>query len=250
MTILESSNNPFKGVIPKPSALPKDPLVFREALLSSLQEWTSEGMLAVWLEIPISKANLIPIATEAGFVFHHSNTDYLMMTYQLVADAFIPPFATHYIGAGGVVLNQKSELLVVCERYRRPGQAPFYKLPGGALMPSENLSEASVREVLEETGVETEFDALVCFRHMHSYRYGKSDIYFVCRLTPLSDRITMQTEEIEDCRWMPVSEFLESPDTSIFNKSIVEAALNSKGLKSSSIEGVDGEDREFFMPAD
>ena len=149
MTILESSNNPFKGVIPKPSALPKDPLVFRDSLLSSLQEWTSEGMLTVWLEIPISKANLIPIATEAGFVFHHSNTDYLMMTYQLVADAFIPPFATHYIGAGGVVLNQKSELLVVCERYRRPGQAPFYKLPGGALMPSENLSEASVREVLD-----------------------------------------------------------------------------------------------------
>ena len=109
MTILESSNNPFKGVIPKPSALPKDPLVFRDSLLSSLQEWTSEGMLTVWLEIPISKANLIPIATEAGFVFHHSNTDYLMMTYQLVADAFIPPFATHYIGAGGVVLNQKSE---------------------------------------------------------------------------------------------------------------------------------------------
>ena len=36
------------------------------------------------------------------------------------------------------------------------------------------------------------------FRHWHGYRYGKSDIYFVCRLAPLSEELTMQTEELEE----------------------------------------------------
>ena len=35
-------------------------------------------------------------------------------------------------------------------------------------------------------------------RHWHGYRYGKSDIYFVCRLSALSEEVTMQAEEIEE----------------------------------------------------
>ena len=79
-------------------------------------------------------------------MFHHSTTDYLMLTLRLVADAFVPLYATHYIGAGGVVINEKDELLVVCERFRG-GRAPYYKLPGGALQPEEHLAEGVVREV-------------------------------------------------------------------------------------------------------
>ena len=111
------------------------------------------------------------------------------------------------------------------------------------------MADAVVREVLEETGVQTRFDALVCFRHWHGYRYGKSDIYFVCRLSPLSREITMQAEEIEECIWMPSEQFLASEDVSTFNKSIVRAALESPGIVSAWIEGVgDPETREFFMP--
>ncbi|MEC9309082.1 MAG: NUDIX domain-containing protein [Chloroflexota bacterium] len=249
MAILESSTNPFKGVSPKPQALPEDPQTFDSMLQHSIQEWRSQGLLVIWLEIPLGKPDLIPIAIKSGFDFHHSGENYLMLTYCIVPNSFIPPYATHYIGAGGVVLNNKDELLVVCERYRQPGQPPFYKLPGGALTPSENLAEAVVREVLEETGVQATFDSLVCFRHMHSYRYGKSDIYFVCRLRPLTEDITMQAEEIEDCQWMPVQEFLNSEETSTFNKSIVRAALESEGIRPIQIEGLDDAGREFFMPA-
>ena len=135
MEVLEAATNPFRGVVPKPAGLPDDPEEFRQTLRRSLEAWKAQGLLVVWLEVPITKAVLIPVAVEEGFTFHHSNDDYLMMTYQLVEGAFIPPFATHYIGAGGVVLNPRRELLVVCERYRRPGQSPFYKLPGGALQP-------------------------------------------------------------------------------------------------------------------
>jgi 8-oxo-dGTP pyrophosphatase MutT (NUDIX family) len=250
MDILEFNTNPFRGAVTKTDSLPEDPVEFRIRLGHSLESWRGEGLQTVWMEIPTALAPLIPVAVDAGFNFHHSSDQYLMLTCQLVPDAFIPPFATHYIGAGGVVLNEDSELLLVCERFRRPGQAPFYKLPGGALHPGEHLADAVVREVLEETGVQTRFDALVCFRHWHGYRYGKSDIYFVCRLSPLSREITMQAEEIEECLWMPSDQFLASDDVITFNKSIVRAALDSPGIVSSWIEGVgDPETREFFMPS-
>jgi 8-oxo-dGTP pyrophosphatase MutT (NUDIX family) len=147
-----------------------------------------------------------------------------------------------------VILNERQELLVVCERHRRTSQ-PYYKLPGGALQPGEHLVEAVLREVLEETGVHATFDALVCFRHWHGYRYGKSDIYFVCRLSALSEEVTMQAEEIEECFWMPVSDYFESDLVSVFNKRIVRAALSSPGVKPEWIDGyADPARYEFFMP--
>ena len=248
MALLEATTNQFRGVVIKPESLPDNLGEFKTALRRSLDAWQSEGLLVIWFEVPIHRSALIPLAVEAGFTFHHSNEGYLMMTLQLVPNAHVPPFATHYIGAGGVVLRDGKDLLVVCERHRQPGQAPFYKLPGGALLAGEHLADAVVREVLEETGVHTHFDALVCFRHLHGYRYGKSDIYFVCRLLPLSQEITMQEEEIEDCLWMPVIDFLGSEGVSVFNKSIVSAALNSPGVAPSQIAGIQDGSREFFMP--
>ena len=106
----------------------------------------------MWLEIPIDKSALIPVAVEAGFVFHHSKTGYLMLTCQIEADAFVPPYASHYIGAGGVVLNDRRELLVVWERAHRQNGQKYYKLPGGALQQGEHLVDAVIREVEEETG--------------------------------------------------------------------------------------------------
>ena len=56
----------------------------------------------------------------------------------------------------------------------------------------------------EETGVDTEFVGVVCFRHMHNFRYGCSDFYFVCHLRPLTKEIKIDESEIADCRWMKV----------------------------------------------
>jgi 8-oxo-dGTP pyrophosphatase MutT (NUDIX family) len=205
----------------------------------------------VWLEIPIEKSALIPVAVEAGFTFHHSGENYLMLTLRLVPGAFIPPFATHYIGAGGVVLNGDRELLVVWEKADRVRRPHYYKLPGGALRPGEHLVDGVIREIREETGVLTRFEHLVCFRHWHGYRYGKSDIYFVCRLSPLTHEISAQEGEIEESLWMPVDAFLANEHVGVFNKRIVQAALQEGcGLVPVWIEGyqVDPAAREVFVP--
>ena len=80
---IESTSNPFGGVVPIPQELDTDPGVFRLRLAESLSAWKDQGFLAVWLEIPIAKSQLIPVAVEAGFVFHHSDDDYLMLIHRL-----------------------------------------------------------------------------------------------------------------------------------------------------------------------
>ena len=248
--LLEARANPFGGMVIAPGELPADAAEFALRLDASLEQWTAGGIKAAWLEVPIGKSALIPEAVNRGFTFHHSGDDYLMLTAILQEGAWVPNFATHYIGIGGVVLTPERELLVVREIYGVAGRQPTLKLPGGALHLGEHLAEAVEREVLEETGVQAEFQSIACFRHWHGYRYGKSDIYFVGRLRPLSREITMQADEIQECLWLPVDDFLSREDISNFNKQIVRAALESEGVVQSFIPGFGGPDtREYFMPA-
>ena len=250
MSVLPFETNPFRGVIIDKAALPDDPEVFRRRLSESLDAWRSEGYRVAWLEAPIGRAAVVPAAVEAGFTFHHCSEEYVMMTCRLEEGAFVPAYASHYIGAGGVVINRRRELLVVHEAGgRRPAGRRSYKLPGGALLEGEDLEEGVVREVLEETGVRTRFEAVVCLRNLHDYRYGKSDIYFVCRLSPLSHEIVMQADEIEDCLWMPLDDYMAAESVSDFNKSIVRAAVETPGLVPSRIDGYrDPRQYETYMP--
>ena len=250
MEPIRATPNPFGGIVPEPSKLPANAQEFAPRLRYSLEEWTAVGYKLVWLEIPLSRAGLVPVAAVEGFTYHHAGDRYVMMLKRLEEATFVPNFSTHYIGAGGVVINADSEILVV--RERRDGVASgSFKLPGGHLHESEHLEDAVVREVWEETGIETRFVSLVCFRHQHGYRHGKSDIYFVCRLEPLSTRISMQDDEIAECVWMPVDTYLNTDSVSVFNKEIVRAAIESSGFAPTTIDGYrDPAKVEVFFPRD
>ena len=248
MTILPHVVNRFNGIEISSDELPADAALFAQSLSTSLEKWIQDERFLVWLHLPIEKAALIPISTAAGFIFHHTQPNYVQLVCPLQADALIPEYATHYIGAGGVVINDRQELLVVSERHRGSSRAS-YKLPGGALHPGEHLADAAVREVYEETGVETKFEAVICWRHWHGYRYGKSDIYFICRLSPLTEAIDLDEWEIEECLWMPVQEYLQHEQVGDFNRAIVEATIKTTGLKNSWMDGYDDPTkREFFWP--
>ena len=106
-----------------------------------------------------------------------------------------------------------------------------------------------VREVKEETGIDTSFESLVSLRNMHEYRFGCSDIYIVCRLKPLSHEITIQIEEIDECLWMHVEDYYRSNDVSLFNKLIVKAALETRGVVPTEInESQRHKSVEVFLP--
>lgn len=248
MELLNSTSNPFGGIIPDPASLPADTNTFATQLQHSLQTWTADGYKLVWLEVPLGSAGLVPVAVAEGFTFHHADEEYVMMLKRLEDEAFVPNYSTHYIGAGGVVITEDNEILVVRERRGRSGAGSF-KLPGGHLYEGEHLADAVLREVLEETGIETRFESLVCFRHQHSYRHGKSDIYFVCSLKPLTREIIMQDEEIAECVWMPVNEYMADESVSPFNKKIVRAAIEDSGFAPIALDGYrDPSQVELFFP--
>ena len=246
---LAATPNPFRGVVVNSAHLPIDADDFAASLDASIADWREARYEVAWVDIPIELASHVPIATQRGFTYHHADSHSITATLMLIPDSFIPPYATHYVGAGGVVLNEKEELLVVCERYRIDNRPPFYKLPGGALEPGEHIVDSIIREVLEETGVQAQFEALSCFRHWHGYRYGKSDIYFVCRLRALTHEIKMSEQEIEECLWMPVQDFMSDDDISPFNKGIVRSAIESDGIVPADMPGMPPDPtREYFLP--
>ena len=72
----------------------------------------------------------------------------------------------------------------------------------------EDIVDAVKREVLEETGIQTKFVSLICFRHMLNFRFGCSDVYFICHLKPLTQDIDIEPREIADAQWMDVSEVI------------------------------------------
>jgi NADH pyrophosphatase NudC (nudix superfamily) len=95
----------------------------------------------------------------------------------------------------------------------------------------EKLEEGVMREVFEETGVSTHFDGVLALASTHPYKFGKSNIYMVCRLTPLSTDIAIQdTDEIEDAKWIMPDVFLNDVNNSVFNKYLVKSLLSKEGL--------------------
>jgi ADP-ribose pyrophosphatase YjhB (NUDIX family) len=207
---------------------------FAAACSAALARMRSENLKTAWLFLPPEQADFIPAALALGFTYHHADESGLQLAAALRPEAHIPGYATHFIGAGGVVLDDQKRILVVQERYHT---RRHFKLPGGTIEPGEHIAAGVVREVFEETGIRTEFLSLHCARHWHNYRFGKSDIYFICRLKPQNSDIIIDEREIAAAVWMPVRQYLENPDTHPFNRSAVEAALYGQGLEPGSLPG-------------
>ena len=121
----------------------------------------------------------------------------------------LPNYTTHFVGVGGFVVrenNGKKEVLVVKEK---SGPATtIWKVPGGMSDPGEDIATVAVREVLEETGIQTEFVNVLGFRQHHRASFGQSDLYFICYLKPLTFDVRPQESEIADAKWMEVRIFL------------------------------------------
>ena len=241
---LEGTTNMYGGITITAGQLPPKNANFKEILVNSICQWKDASLRLVWLEIPLDLASFVPIATSLGFSYHHAQKDTIMMTLPLSKDTHIPNYATHNLGAGAVVINENDELLVVNERFRRDQTKPYFKLPGGAVDPAENIGKAAEREVMEETGIYAQFIGIVCLRHRHGFRFGTSDLYIVCRLKPLSKEITSDPGEIEDCKWMPLTTYFSSDYVADFNKKIVQLALHGSPLQPTYIN--DGQDYEFL----
>lgn len=207
-SLLEAEEDCYEGMIVDPCSLPANTDDFVDRLKSSLLHWKTQRKRGVWLQLPAHLAELVPLAVKEGFQFHHAESGYVMMAYWIPdGPSTLPPNASHQVGIGAFVMNDNKEVLVVQEKNGPLRGTGIWKMPTGLINQGEDLCCGAVREVKEETGVETEFVQVVSFRHGHHVSFSKSDLYFTCTLRPLSCEIVLRDGEIEAGKWMPLEEF-------------------------------------------
>lgn len=203
---------------------------FEKNLSEYLTEWIKTGVRGVWFKVNIGNSSYIPILVKHGFLFHHAKTAYVMLTRWLPGDQpnLLPQYPYTHIGVGGMVINDKMQVLTIQEKYHKK---PHWKLPGGYSNPGEEFPDTAKREVFEETGIETEFVSVVSLRHNHQHIFNCSDIYVVCHLKPLSSAIKESKEEISRCQWMDVESYKSHPEVTDFNKFLINAFIESQRLQ-------------------
>lgn len=261
-----------------------DPNKFESKMKKSIYTWKQEGKKGIWIKIPTEHSSLIPVLTssECGFDFHHAEKGLVILTKWLPSDkdyfdikdqnkssssssphmtakskeaarkSRLPLGPTHQVGIGGVVLhpNDPSKILVVQEKTGPAAKLNLWKVPTGLLDPNEDISEAAVREMKEETSLNVKFDRILCFRQAHKVgSLRKSDMFFICLLeiddeNENGDEIVLkpQEEEIANIKWMSIDEFtqqqvwVDSPLFTEMHSSIIHvikekqaAALKTEG---------------------
>jgi len=222
-----SLESDFKSKLPTPEEA-------KQKLESSLNHWAETKINGVWFEVDIKHSFWVPILTECGFVFHHARTDSVVLTKWLPTDrpSTLPKYPFTNVGVGGVVENEKGEILLMKERR---GMYLGWKFPGGLSDPGESIPQAVIREVLEETGVETTFSGVLTFRHIKTAIYPNTgDLYFVCHLKPKDEsniEVTPCSSEAAAACWMSREDIKKLPDNEIheFHHNILECLDKLKG---------------------
>jgi mutator protein MutT len=245
--LLVFTSDPFKGITIQHNALPQHSIEVTRALTELIECAKKEEKRLIWLTLSIERADVIPIATELGFVFHNCQEKEITLICRLVEDAYAPFVPTHSIGAGALIINDKNQVLVIREKL---AMGPGYKLPGGHIELGEDINSAIEREVFEETGVKANFQEIVGFASKHPYRFDKSNIYFVCSLVALDQQIDIQdTDEIEDARWIDLDVYINDPENSQINRELVKELSQAKGLQLVELDFTlnTNEKRQVFM---
>ncbi|ENN76585.1 hypothetical protein YQE_07034, partial [Dendroctonus ponderosae] len=201
---------------------------FPDKLKNSLNTWRTDKKRGVWFKVHLDQCEWVPILIKNGFKYHHAKEDYVMLYIWLPTNESdnVPNYAHTLVGVGAVVVNDADQVLVVKEKYFY--KVPMWKLPGGYVEPGENLVDAAIREVLEETNIQTEFESVLTFRQGQSGMFGCSDLYFVVNLKALSQDIQKCTREIADCQWMDIKEYLNHPQVHELNRFFVSKLMHHR----------------------
>jgi ADP-ribose pyrophosphatase YjhB (NUDIX family) len=187
------------------------PTTFQALLTNTVTALRDMDKSSIWIEVPLMRARLMEDMVDLGFRFHHAHGTKAKLNLWLREDipSKVPEFATHHVGVGAVVINSRDEIL--CVRELRKNYMPW-KVPTGLSELGESITDAAIREVLEETGVPTKFHSILSFRHTHGMANGRSDLFFVCRLVPIEDDGVIPTPKPQECEiaealWLPLSEY-------------------------------------------
>uniref|UniRef100_A0A8C2JUT6 Nucleoside diphosphate-linked moiety X motif 6 n=1 Tax=Cyprinus carpio TaxID=7962 RepID=A0A8C2JUT6_CYPCA len=153
-------------------------------------------------------------AARHGFRFHHARRDAAVLSLWLgPGEDRLPLFATHQVGVADAVVDESNGKVLVVQDRNKTKNA--WKFPAGlfSILTGCFISdETAVREVFEETGVRSQFRSLLSIRQQHNDpgAFRVSDMYLICRLSPLSYHINLCTQKCLRCQWFDVAELTET----------------------------------------
>ena len=120
--------------------------------------------------------------------------------------------AASEFSAGGVVVNDANEIVVIVPIRRSADGSKVLALPKGHPDGSESAVQAALREVREEAGVETEVvDSLGEVRYWYQRggrRIAKVVEFFLLRY--VSGDVGDHDHEVEHARWIPATQAMET----------------------------------------
>jgi hypothetical protein len=90
---------PHEGVIVDIPALSRSPSsALAEQLQASLVAWTAEGRKSVWITADLSQGDLLRVAADAGFEYHHAQgQSATLMKWLSPLENRVPPYASHQV---------------------------------------------------------------------------------------------------------------------------------------------------------
>ena len=119
-------------------------------------------------------------------------------------------FPTHIVAVDGVVENANNEILLVKQRHRE-----LWTVPGGQVEVGENLIDALIREIKEESGIDVVVDQLVCvtsntgtYPGYGGYGMVPTKVMFGFTCTAVGGRL-QTSDETSEARWVPKDQVLE-----------------------------------------
>jgi len=217
--------------------------LFEQILKRSLLQWKEQKYRGIWLHIPTHLAPiLVPYCIQTlDFDFRYAYPGTVILTTWLPDPTIhtnkLPLGPTHQVGVGAVIVHpkEKNKILVVQEKSGPASIHQLWKMPTGLTDPGEDIHQALIREVQEETGIQVDFQQIICFRQAHSTgrssggSMGQSDLFFVCLATFSSSHgqeyidpnhpqhtgnnktiqsvMNQQHDEIANIQWMDVEEY-------------------------------------------
>ena len=110
---------------------------------------------------------------------------------------------------GAIVVDDSGRMAMVKEG--KQWARGKWSFPGGKLEQGEGLSEAAVREVREETGIDAKILGLIGIYRETGYNVT----YFMFLGRPVQGKLEHRKGEVLDARWFTEKEFLGLNDTEL-----------------------------------
>lgn len=131
-----------------------------------------------------------------------------------------------WLAAGGLVINEKGDWLVVKKRYG--GLNGKWSLPAGFVSQGETIDEAAIREVKEETGIDCRIIELVGFR-TGVIRGDISDNMAIFTMEPIDPTQVVVPEhgELYEAAWMSPMNLKDHPLASLMLKEFTAESLKN-----------------------